>query len=126
MGTVNYDSTTSKTAVVEEPVTETVADVVTYEELSNSVLAEVQRAKEMWPGDFDDKNTLNDWATFINIYFGRAAAMGTSKEDVVKNIRKAAGLALNALYYAENGLLAPRHYDGQPRPVSPPDIEEAG
>ena len=96
----------------------------TIDELANDVAREVHRARVQWGIDFDMKNTLNDWTTYIGIYTGQAAKMGASKDEVVTNLRKAAGLALLALFHAENDILAPRHYDGQPRPESLPEIDE--
>jgi len=99
------------------------AEQMTLEELSENVLQEVLRARQQWGTDFDLKNTLNDWAAYTNIYVASATKMGASKAEVVTDLRKAAGLLLSALYHAKNDLLAPRHYDGQARPESLPDIE---
>ena len=99
-----------------------------FVDVNCGVLDEVNRARHMWgvaeDGSFDNQNTLNDWAAYINIYLGKATSMGASRETVIKDLRKAAGLAVSALYYAENDLLAPRHYDGKPRPESLPEISE--
>jgi hypothetical protein len=96
---------------------------VTIEQLGKNVVEEVLRARKMWGTEFDLKNTLNDWVSYINSYTAKASRMGAPKEEVVTNLRKAAGLALSALYHAENDLLAPRHYETQQRPTSLPDIE---
>ena len=95
----------------------------TVEELGQTVVEEVNRARRQWGTEFDLKNTLNDWVTYTGSYMSAAAKMGASRDDVVTNLRKAAGLALSALYHAENDLLAPRHYENQERPRSLPDIE---
>ncbi len=101
----------------------------TLQDVSALVLAEVARAQAQWGTSLgpycaiDEKNTLNDWAAYINIYLGHATGMGASKEEVVRGLRKAAGLTLAALLYAENDALAPRHYDGQERPASLPEIQ---
>jgi hypothetical protein len=92
-------------------------------DIEAEVMAEVRRAQDMWVADFDEKNTLSDWAAYINIYLGKATSIGAPHEVVVRDLRKAAGLALNALFYAENNLLAPRHFDGAPRPLSLPEID---
>jgi hypothetical protein len=96
----------------------------TIQEISELVLKEVLRAREQWGTSFDEKNTLNDWAAYVNIYFGKATAMGASTDEVRKNLRKAAGLVLSALYQAENNSLASRHYDDKLRPVSLPEIQQ--
>ena len=95
-----------------------------FVDVNCEVLDEVNRARHMWGVAFDSQNTLNDWAAYINIYLGKATSMGASRETVIKDLRKAAGLAVSALYCAENDLLAPRHYDGKPRPESLPEISE--
>ena len=95
----------------------------TIQEVAENTVREVLRAREQWGTTFDKKNTLNDWAAYVNIYLGKATSMGASAEEVKKQLRKAAGLVLSALYHAENGILAPRHYDGQPRPSSLPEIK---
>jgi hypothetical protein len=91
--------------------------------IANNVGSEVLRAREQWGVDFDSKNTLNDWVVYVNIYLAKATAMGASEEEVKKGLRKAAGLVFSALYHAENGGFAPRHYDGQARPQSLPEIK---
>lgn len=96
----------------------------TIEDLGVDVVQEVLRARKQWGTQFDLKNTLNDWMAYVQIYMGQAAKMGASKDDVTTNLRKAAGLVLSTLYHAENDLLAPRHYDGQQRPKSLPEIDE--
>lgn len=96
----------------------------TLEEIAELTVEEVKRAREMWGIAFDEKNTLNDWITYVNIYLSKAASMGIPAEEVKKNVRKAAGLVLSALYHAENDILAQRHYDGQQRPASSPDIQD--
>jgi hypothetical protein len=95
----------------------------TIEQLNDSVLQEVLRARKQWGMQFDLKNTLNDWASYVNIYMSKATTMGASQSEVITNLRKATGLALSALYHAENDLLAPRHYDSAQRPESLPEIE---
>ena len=92
-------------------------------EVSADVVNEVNRARAMWGTTSDDKNTLNDWIAYSNIYLAHASDMGATPAEVTKGLRKAAGLVLSALYQAENGLLAPRHYDGQARPESLPEIK---
>lgn len=92
------------------------------DDVFSDVMEETLRARAMWRAEFDNQNTLNDWIAFTNIYLGKASSMGASKEEVVRGLRKAAGLVMNALVRAENDMLAPRHYDGKQRPVSPPEI----
>lgn len=79
-----------------------------YEELK----VERNYQDQKWGHDFDDKNTLNDWLTYINIYGAKAAAMDVSKEDQRKYMVKVAALAVAALEtFDRNDGFAPRHYD---------------
>lgn len=94
------------------------------QDIAENIVAEVLRSREQWGVDFDGKNTLNDWVTYINIYLARAAGMGAPLDVVKKELRKAAGLAFSALFHAENGGFAPRHYDGVAAPDSLPEIAD--
>jgi hypothetical protein len=65
-----------------------------------------------WGKEFDDKNTLNDWLTYIGIYGSYAAKMRISKEEQRNNMLKVAALAVAALEtFDRNDGFAPRHYD---------------
>jgi hypothetical protein len=142
MGTINSSVDTPTTSVnitqpeqlnTTEVDTETLAETTpepteteakpSLQETGQRAIDEAERARQQWGTSFDLKNTLNDWAAYINIYLSKATAMGASKEEVNSGLRKAAGIAISALYHAENGLLVPRHYDGQERPESLPEIE---
>jgi hypothetical protein len=65
-----------------------------------------------WGTAFDDKNTINDWVTYINNYATKAAAMGNSKAEQRLQLEKVAALAVAALEtsYRNDGFV-PRHYD---------------
>jgi len=84
--------------------------------MRNKIFKEIKKERayqdEKWGVKFDDKNTLNDWITYINIYAGEAAKMGISKEEQRKYMVKVASLAVAALeVFDRNGGFAPRHYD---------------
>jgi hypothetical protein len=75
---------------------------------------ELERAYQdnKWGDEFDKKNTINDWASYINIYLGRACEMGRPKNQQRENLIKVAALAIAALErFDENLGFAPRHYD---------------
>lgn len=84
---------------------------------------EVERAKKQWGEEFDRKNTLNDWVTYTNIYTSKAAEMDRTIEEQEKYLRKAAGLLINAIVMLKTTGLAPRHYEGQTRPLSLPEVK---
>jgi hypothetical protein len=64
--------------------------------------------------DFDDKNTLNDWVTYITIYAGEAAKMKRRDDPaaIYGKLIKVANLALLVAERVRSGTVAPRHYDG--------------
>ena len=65
-----------------------------------------------WGVVFDDKNTLNDWLTYIMIYGGQAARIDSAPADQRRNLVKVATLAVAALEsFDRNRQFAPRHYE---------------
>ena len=94
-----------------------------YDQVLSTISKEVRRARRMWGTGFDDKNTLNDWIVYTNIYTGKASEMGANSETVRRNLYKAAGVLVSALERLEtNGQFPPRHYDGEQRPTSLPEV----
>ena len=67
--------------------------------------------------EFDNKNTINDWVTYINLYASRATEMDRLREilnipHIEKNLLKAATLCVAALEtISRKGRPAFRHYD---------------
>jgi hypothetical protein len=81
-----------------------------------SILDEIRAEREyqntQWGVTFDDRNTLNDWSTFICMYSGRAADINSTPEDQRKYFLKTATLAVAALEaFDRNGGFPSRHYD---------------
>ena len=82
----------------------------------NTVLEEIRAEREYqdgeWGMEFDNRNTLNDWVTYITIYMSQAARMDVPPEDQRKNMLKAATLAVAAVEsFDRNEQFAPRHYE---------------
>lgn len=78
----------------------------------NEIKTERNYQDNKWGTGFDDKNTVNDWMTYINIYGSRATSMGVQAEDQRKAMLKVASLAVAALEaFDRNGTFANRHYD---------------
>jgi hypothetical protein len=75
---------------------------------------ETERAYQdgRWGDEFDRKNTLNDWVSYMNTYTGQASKMDTPKEEQRKQLLKAVTIGVAALerFDTDNGF-APRHYD---------------
>ena len=82
------------------------------QQIFDNINAERDYQDKKWGVLFDDKNTLNDWVTYINRYLASAAANGVSKPDQYKQLLKAATIAVAALesFYRNNGF-PKRHYD---------------
>lgn len=67
---------------------------------------------QKWGHEFDDKNTLNDWNTYLGIYAAKATALGTPSAEQRAQMVKVAAIAVAALeaFDRNNGFPA-RHYD---------------
>ncbi len=93
---------------------EVLSEIVELEDYEN-VDQIVAEAEKKWGVAFDERNTLNDWATYVNIYLSRATAIeNRTKLDVQYNaLMKAAGLALTAAARTRRDDVprAMRHYD---------------
>jgi hypothetical protein len=79
----------------------------------SSVLLQVQeerrRQEDMWGADFDSRNTINDWISYICSY----ATTGRNDEAAFRtDMIKVAALAVAAVEaYDRSGGYPPRHYD---------------
>ncbi len=66
-----------------------------------------------WGTDFDNANTVNDWAAYIANYTGRATSIGLVPLEQRAGMLEVAALAIAALEaFDRNGEFPPRHYDG--------------
>ena len=88
------------------------------------IIEDIERERDYssprWDEEFDNKNTINDWAAYVNNYLARATAMKTAQEPHEawrdrqrKSLVKAASLCISALeaFDRRGGGNAPRHYD---------------
>lgn len=82
-----------------------------YKEIFAQVEAELDYARNKWGSDFDDKNTLNDWAAYTINYLGQALRMDADKDKQEVALLKTIGLLVNALARVKNDDVAKRHYD---------------
>lgn len=79
-----------------------------FEEISKE--RDYQNSK--WGTEFDDKNTLNDWVSYMNIYLGQASKIDSNPTEQERQLLKAVTIgvaALETLY--RNGKFADRHYE---------------
>jgi hypothetical protein len=81
-------------------------------QIFDQIEAEREYQDGKWGTEFDKKNTINDWLTYINIYGSRACEMGRPKKEQRKFLVKVASLAVAALErFDENNGFANRHFD---------------
>lgn len=80
-------------------------------EIANEMASEQLRAEKQWDFDFDKKNTLNDWITYIVVYLGKAGSMRTPVKNRRPALIKAGGLLISALKAMDEEYLPLRHYD---------------
>ena len=83
------------------------------EAVFSQIRAERTYQDKKWGTEFDDKNTVNDWAAYANLYLAKATNMGASFDEQRSGILKAATLLVAALerFDANAGMFQPRHYD---------------
>lgn len=84
--------------------------------LRHTIFTEIDQERNYqegkWGSGFDSKNTVNDWAAYINVYLSNATKMGVLQADQRTAILKVAALAVAALEtYDCNDGFALRHYD---------------
>jgi len=87
------------------------------DKIFGEINAERDYQDEKWGSEFDNSNTLNDWATYITIYLGHAANMDNINDSETQrsHMLKVAALAVAALEtFDRNKGFAPRHYDPTP------------
>ena len=75
---------------------------------------EVERCRQdaMWGTEFDDKNTANDWAAYINRYVAKVTEPKATPDDQRDNMLKVAALAVAAAEaICRNECFPPRHYE---------------
>jgi len=92
------------------------AQPFTADEIRQFILDDISRERdyqdEKWGAEFDDKNTINDWVSYIAAYAAGAADMGIRPRQQRVDLLKTAALAVAAIEaFDRNGGFAPRHYE---------------
>lgn len=82
--------------------------MITRQEIFGNINAEREYQDRKWGTEFDSKNTVNDWVTYITNYLGKASTIPFNENTFRVNMYKVAALAVAAL---EQEKYAPRHYD---------------
>lgn len=94
---------------------------VSREKIFKVMSGERDYQNERWGPDFDDKNTKNDWVSYICRYACSGAAMDQDTSEFVDAMFKVAALAVAAIEAgARNDGYPLRHYDS----VSPECVAE--
>ena len=84
------------------------------DEIFSEISSERSYQNREWGTEFDDKNTINDWGTYINIYLAKATDISSTKEEQRKFMLKVASLAVASLEtFDRNNGFAERHYDNK-------------
>ena len=90
---------------------------MTRENIFDGISRERDRQEGMWGVAFDDKNTINDWVTYITAYASSAAMGNLNPRESRKKILQAVTIGVAALErFDANGFLPPRHYDEPAEP----------
>lgn len=85
---------------------------MSLETIVNAVATERAYQNLKWGEAFDNKNTVNDWVAYINIYAAKATDMAATKPVQRSAMLKVAALAVAALEaFDRNEGFPPRHYD---------------
>lgn len=103
-----------KVIVVEDEAEEAPIMVIGGERANIFAEIEFERGYQdgRWGTEFDDKNTANDWVTYITHYATKAAPLTLDVENFEEQMMKVAALAVAAIEVSRrNGGPAPRHYD---------------
>jgi hypothetical protein len=80
--------------------------------LIDEILKERKYQDEKWGTEFDDKNTLNDWAAYIGRYTGNAISIDSPPKTQRKQLLKVATIAVAAVQaFDRNGGFPSRHYE---------------
>jgi hypothetical protein len=84
------------------------------QKIYNEIEEERSYQDSLWGDEFDKKNTLNDWVSYMNTYSGQASKIGTPKEEQRRQLLKAVTIGVAALErFDTDGGFAPRHYDDE-------------
>ena len=86
-------------------------DVIQIDSIVSDIMDELDGSASEWGKDFDAKNTLNDWTSFVCDYASSAGHWKNPLSESREKLIKAAGLCINAIRQIDSGTLAKRHYD---------------
>lgn len=78
------------------------------EEIFEAIEKERAYQDEKWGRAFDDRNTPNDWVSYVAKYLGQSVTMPFDRSRFHEQLLKAATLCVAAL---ERDEFPPRHYD---------------
>lgn len=81
-------------------------------DIVTDIIKELEYQKTIWGKEFDDKNTVNDWVTYIVHYASKAAMDSKTVDKQREAMVKTATLAISAVQaFDRNNEFADRHYE---------------
>ena len=87
---------------------------MTIDEIFNDIRKERAKQEKMWGQEFDDKNTINDWCSFITRYAGYATTYDIGGHIQREELLKAVTIGIAAIQaFDRNGGFPQRHYDDE-------------
>jgi len=105
---------------IQSQIQEIEGTTLTASNIIDGLISERLRQQQLWGNKFDDKNTANDWASYICNYVSTGAYSGRQAQYTPQRFRehllKAATLCIAAIEAIDrNGDCAPRHYENLSR-----------
>jgi hypothetical protein len=96
---------------VERAFTQEEAEQMRRQRIYREIEEEREYQNGKWGTEFDDKNTINDWGSYITRYTGEATQVDNPDEQR-RQILKVAALAIAAIEtFDRNQKFGRRHYD---------------
>lgn len=85
---------------------------ISLQKVFDEIQAERNYQNRGWGDEFDNKNSLDNWVSYIITYCGRASNFQASPSQQRRDMMKVAALAVAACEsFDRNGSFPPRHYE---------------
>lgn len=85
---------------------------MTTDDIFDLIEQEKRKQAKLWGQIFDDRNTANDWSSYITRYNAKFAENGLTPAERRSALVKIAALAMSAIEAQDrNNGFAKRHYD---------------
>ncbi len=81
------------------------------QKIFDDVKEERKYQDKKWGLEFDKKNTVNDWSSYVLTYLANATAMPTGSDEYRRLMIKVAALSFAAIELHDDRLMPRRHYE---------------